>query len=693
MNEPKYTIVIPAHNEEMRIRPMLESYLEHFSDAEILVVLNGCTDGTKEVVDEISARADNLILIDIPEPIGKGGAVRVGLMSASAPIAGYVDADGATPPAELRRIFECLGTADGIIASRWAKGARVEIAQSLARRITSRGFNLLVRLMFGLRYSDTQCGAKAFRTEVIRRVIPTIETSNFAFDVDMLLALKKYGAHVIEVPTVWSDVEGSRVDLGSSSIKMFAALLRLRIRHSFLRVCVPFFDKIFPTKPIKAHANLRVLFLNWRDPAHPQAGGAERFLHEIGLRLLRYGHEVEWLTASFPGAAKHSAIDGIPITRVGNAFSVYFRLPFEYLKNFRDRFDVIVDAENGIPFFSPLFSLKPKICVVHHVHKDVFKKHLPPIVSAFFTWIECWVVPRLYAQARFLAVSEDTRKEMRAAGFSECSIGLVYNGIDAKLHPGVKTSFPSVIYLGRLKPYKRLNLLITAFAKVLDAVPNARLTIAGSGESLVSLKDLTNKLKIADRVDFLGYIDEQRKQELLAQSWLFVSPSEKEGWGISALEANACGTPVVAFNVSGLREAVIHGENGILAEDGSDLSIPICECLADDTLRGRLSRGSVERAKQFSWDRSAQVFLREVKHTAVGGFASIMRIGDRWALLSPATLAAGRRTKRDGAVPPTAGPPRINGDPVSPDPPATLIYSPAGTASTGVAEPKDLLGP
>ena len=633
--EPRYSIIIPAHNEEHRIHAMLGSYVEHFPDAEILVVLNGCTDDTKRIVEEMQAEAENLSIVDIEEAVGKGGAVRVGLMLARAPIAGYVDADGATPPAELRRIFEELGEFDGVIASRWAKDSVVEVAQPWARRVTSRTFNLLVRLMFGLPFSDTQCGAKAFRTDVIRDVLPIVETSNFAFDVDFLLALKQKGARVREIPTVWKDIEGSRLSIGSSSAKMFAAMLRLRIRHSFFRIVVPAFDRLFPTKPIRAHENFRILFLNWRDPEHPQAGGAEKFLYEIGKRLVEMGHHVEWLTASFPGAAKSTTMGGMRVTRVGSAVSVYFKLPVEYLKNFRDRFDVIIDAENGIPFFSPLYSLKPKICVMHHVHKDVFRKHLPPVVSHLFTWLECWVLPRLYAGARFVAVSKDTKDEMLSSGFEHNSIGLVYNGIDPGLHPDAKTTFPSILYLGRLKPYKRLDLLLEAFAKVVASVPDARLILAGTGDSLDGLRGLARRLAIEDRVQFTGFVDEQTKQRLLAGAWVFASPSEKEGWGISALEANACGTPVVAFNVSGLREAVVHGHNGLLVDEGSDLAEPLCAILSRPDLRHELSIGAIERAREFSWDRSAELFLEEVKHAVTRSSLSIVRRGDRWELLSP----------------------------------------------------------
>ena len=637
---PKYSIIIPAHNEEHRIRPMLDAYAAFFPDSEILVVLNGCTDGTKTIVEQIQRRSPNVSIIDIPEPVGKGGAVRVGFMLARAPACGYVDADGATSPEELCRLFSFLASGDAVIASRWSDGATVEVAQPWIRRLTSRGFNLIVRALFQMNYADTQCGAKIFRTSVIQKVLPSVETANFAFDVDILLGLKNVGAKVLEVPTVWKDIEGSKILIGSSSARMFASMLRLRIRHSFFHVVVPIFDRLFPTKPITAHDNLRVLFLNWRDPEHPQAGGAERFLHEVGKRWVKAGHVVEWLTASFPGAPREANVDGIKVTRVGSALSVYGRLPLEYLRNFRDRFDIIIDAENGIPFFSPLFSLKPKICLMHHVHRDVFKKHLPRAISPLFVWLEGWVMPRLYKKSRFVAVSEDTRREMRECGFSENSIGLVYNGIDASLHPGNKTDYPSVIYLGRLKPYKRLHLLVEAFSEVCKSLPDARLIIAGSGDSERALRELVERLGLSDYVNFAGYVGEDEKQKFLARSWVFVTPSEKEGWGISALEANACGTPVVAFNVSGLREAVVHGVSGVLVDEGGNFAGAITALLTESNLRRELSEGALRRARDFSWDRSAELLLDEVKRAVSGRVAAIVRTGAAWELHAPGASEA-----------------------------------------------------
>ncbi len=400
------------------------------------------------IVRSFTLRYPNLAVIEIDDPVGKGGAVRAGMLVAKAPVVGFVDADHATTAAEMRRLCEALDSSDAIVASRWCSGAVVEVTQPFSRRLASRVFNVLVRILFGLPFTDTQCGAKVFRSESMRQILPYVETSNFAFDVDLLFAMKNAGMKVSEVPTVWRNVGGSRIDLASASARMFASIVRLRIRNSFLRYVVPAFDSMFPTSPMRSHSGLNVLILNWRDPQHPQAGGAEKYLHEMACRWVAWGHSVEWLTAGFPGAARTTIIDGVRVTRVGGRMSVYALLPLAYLRKFRDRFDVIVDAENGIPFFSPFFSMKPKICLIFHVHQDVLKKYLPPIIGPMFMWAESCLMPRVYSKSKFVAISDDTREAMHELGIPRQSIDIVHSGVDDGFQPGKKADVPTIVYLG-----------------------------------------------------------------------------------------------------------------------------------------------------------------------------------------------------------------------------------------------------
>jgi len=638
---PRFSVIVPAHNEQDRIGQTLQEYAGVFDDSEIIVVLNGCTDATRSVVDELRERHANLHAIDIPHAVGKGGAVRAGFVMARAEVVGYVDADGSTPAREMRRLCEAVGEADGVVASRWLPGAHVAIRQPFARRFASRNFNLLVRALFGLRYCDTQCGAKVFRRGALERVMRDVETANLAFDVDLLYMMKRRGMRVREEPTYWIDAQGSRVHLVSASLHMFAAIVRLRLHHSFLDFVVPAYDRMFPTKPIRLRHHLRILVINWRDPQHPQAGGAETYLFEQAKRWARWGHQVEWLSGGFAGGAERDRIESIPVRRVGNALTVYAAVPFTYLREFRDRFDVVVDSSNGIPFFTPLYSMKPKICVVYHVHREVFKKHLPAWLALALAWCEEKLVPLIYRNVHFVTISDDTRDEMRRVGIGDPSTGLVRCGVDERLVPGEKAPVPTVLYLGRLKAYKRVDRVIEAFARVRAVLPAAVLQIAGTGDMLPSLREMVDRLHLADAVVFEGFVDEDRKRELLQRAWVTVSLSEMEGWGITAIEGNACATPAIAHDVPGLREAIVHDESGLIVPDGGNVAEAILAVLQDDFLLRRLERGALARAASFSWDETARQMLTEMMRAIVGLDFSAFDLDGRWTFFgAPAAKAS-----------------------------------------------------
>lgn len=346
---------------------------------------------------------------------------------------------------------------------------------------------------------------------------------------------------------------------------------------------------------------------------HPQAGGAETYLFEHARRWVRWGHHVEWLTANFPGGQKTETIESISIRRTGNAVTVYFTLPWIYLREFRDRFDVLIDSSNGIPFFSPLFSKTPKVCVVYHVHREVFRRHLPLWLSYPLMWCEEKIVPALYRNTHFVTISEDTRSEMLRLHIGDPPIGLVPCGVDDELAPGRKAYVPTVLYLGRLKAYKRVDALIDAFARVRKRVPKAILRLAGSGDSQLQLRQQVRSLDLDGSVVFEGFVDEGRKIELFQQAWVSVVPSETEGWGMTVIESNACGTPAIAFAVPGLREAIVDGVSGLLVPDGQDLAPAIERVLTDLVLREKLGEGAIARSRAFSWDSSAAQMLIELR--------------------------------------------------------------------------------
>jgi glycosyltransferase involved in cell wall biosynthesis/O-antigen/teichoic acid export membrane protein len=243
------SLIIPAHNEETRIGPMLDAYLPFFTQryddgVEFIVVVNGSSDDTAGVVRQYGSRFPQLHCIVEPQGIGKGGALILGFREARGDLVGFVDADGSTPPAAFQDLIDRIGDADVAVASRWCRGAIVSPPQPLTRRIASRVFNMLTRLLFGLRLTDTQCGAKLMKRDALAPVLDNLGITRWAFDVDLLFQMQRSGRKIVEIPTEWHDVAGSKIDILPASAEMAVALVRLRLMYSPLRWIVGLYDRL-----------------------------------------------------------------------------------------------------------------------------------------------------------------------------------------------------------------------------------------------------------------------------------------------------------------------------------------------------------------------------------------------------------------------------------------------------------------
>lgn len=619
------SIIIPAHNEESRIGPTLDDYATHFPDARIIVVSNGCTDRTDDIVQASCERYPNVRLVTIQSKVGKGGAVRAGLMLNQSPVVGFVDADSSFTAREICLLLQALPGYDAVIGSRWLPNSKALAKVLFKRRLAGFGFNLLAKALFGLPFRDTQCGAKVFRAEALRPIFDRLETANFAFDVDLLYLLKKQRAKILEAPVVWKDMVGSKVSVVRAGLQMAAALLRLRLRHSPLRFLVPVYDRLVPTNPIRFYDRLTILILNWRDVANPASGGAEVYLHEMAKRWVRQGHRVEWLAAGFRGGARRQVIEGVQVTRVGNAFTLYLLAPFVYVRRFRNRFDVLIDSENTIPFFSPLFSMKPKVCVMYQMSRGVLQQELPAVLCSALTFLEERVMPLVYRRVPFVACSEDTARDVRRSAMTASLVRVVKSGVDPRLTPGTKAAVPTILYFGRLKRFKRVDLLLRALPDVRAAIPGVRLHIAGGGDDEHRLKRMSHDLGLNDVVTFEGHVSEERKTQLLQSAWLLVVPSVMEGWGIVVIEANACGTPALAFDVAGLRESIIPNATGLLLAENDSLATSIVNVMTNESLRHRLEAGAVTHAAKFTWDKAAADMLNILQQVAADNHVALVR--------------------------------------------------------------------
>jgi len=222
-----YSIVVPAYNEEHRISPFFNA-IDRF-DGELIVICDG-TDGTADIVDRIAARRQDLTIrcLRFDHRLGKGGGVITGLRAAGSSCIGYIDADGSTSIDEMKRLFSSLSTADGAIGSRWIPGAHLKVQQSVLRQLESRAFNLLIRILFGLNYHDTQCGAKVFKKSAIDAILPKMISRGFEFDVELLWRLNSAGYTVDEVPIEWQNKGDSHVRK-RDMIRMLAGIFAVRI--------------------------------------------------------------------------------------------------------------------------------------------------------------------------------------------------------------------------------------------------------------------------------------------------------------------------------------------------------------------------------------------------------------------------------------------------------------------------------
>ncbi len=253
----KLSLIIPAHNEEKRIGRTLDVYGAYFRnlkkskkiDFEILVVLNACSDRTDLVVKKHSFKEVRVLNF---ERGGKGFAVMEGfkdVLKRNNDLIGFVDADLATPPQSMYEVFRALENADVAIASRAHPDSKIQ--SSLIRKITSRGFNTLVRALLLLPYRDTQCGAKAFSYKALKTIFPELAAVEWTFDIDLLYKARKNGFSIVEVPTTWTDQKGSKLNLKRVPLQMFASVLRFRLLNSPLKSLIKIYDRL--PESVKIH--------------------------------------------------------------------------------------------------------------------------------------------------------------------------------------------------------------------------------------------------------------------------------------------------------------------------------------------------------------------------------------------------------------------------------------------------------
>jgi glycosyltransferase involved in cell wall biosynthesis len=366
---------------------------------------------------------------------------------------------------------------------------------------------------------------------------------------------------------------------------------------------------------------MKILMLNWRCVKNPRMGGAEIFTHNILKRLQAKGHEISQFSALPQGFPYSEKIDGINFYRKGTQYTVHLNA-YSFFKKNKDKFDLVIDQINTIPFFTPFYVKKPRITLIHQLAQPVWKYQAPPIISHIGNFIEPHYL-KFYKNEKIFTVSDSTKQDLIDIGCKSKNIIILPEGIEHKplltlpSVDSVKIPF-SILYFGSVRPMKRVEEPIKAMQYIVKEYANAVLTIAGGSEKKYrkKLESLIKKLKLQKNVNFIGKTTDKEKFELMKKHMVLVATSVREGWGLIVTEANSMGTPAVVYDIHGLRDSTKHLETGLVCKENTpyELAENIKRLFKDKFLYTYLRKNAWKWSKTFSWDKTATEFLNGIYH-------------------------------------------------------------------------------
>jgi glycosyltransferase involved in cell wall biosynthesis len=371
-------------------------------------------------------------------------------------------------------------------------------------------------------------------------------------------------------------------------------------------------------------SRLHIALLDYRDVTHPEAGGAEIYLNEIFQRVAARGHRVTLLCASYQGAAGEARIGNLRVLRAGNKATANFVVAREALRLARrERVDLFVENLCKLPFLLPALTKTPVLPILLHLFgHTVFQE--TNVVFGTYVWLYEKLIPLVYRGLRFVVISESTAHDLAGRRVRPSRIDIVHPGLNLSEYQErsetPRSPHPLLVYVGRLKRYKGIDIVIRAFARVRDEMPDARLVIVGRGDDRARLEALVRSLHLSRSVSLEGYVSEDAKLEWFRRAHVVLYPSPREGWGIASVEAAACGTPVLASDSDGLREAVCDGTTGFLIphRDIDAWAHHMIRILSDTPLNEKFSAASLEWAQRFDWDVQADRMRRIAEEVASG---------------------------------------------------------------------------
>ena len=361
----------------------------------------------------------------------------------------------------------------------------------------------------------------------------------------------------------------------------------------------------------------KILVFNWKDIRHPQAGGAEVVTHELMKKMVLEGHDVTLLTAQYSGSTQNDTIDNINIIRTGkNKLIHYFAAAQYYKKQLKNKFDIVIEEVNTIPYLLGLYKGEEDFYLFYHMlaREIWFYEMIQPlstigyVIEPIYTWL----------QGRFgvplITVSQSSKNDIARFGYDRDKIHIIREGIDNKPLENVTDSLPkekdfTVLFHSSLRKMKRPIEVFKAFGIFAKTCPSAKLWISGGGDQTKLLKYAKDNY-FDDKVVFYGRTSQEQKLELMQRASVVCSTSIKEGWGLIVTEANSMATPAISYDVDGLRDSTKLGGGVVCKPNHQSLAgemVKLCEVFSLNKQKyDEMRSQALESSKQVNFEQSYQ---------------------------------------------------------------------------------------
>lgn len=580
------TIVTPFYNPGQRLQEHVTDLIDVLSRLdvtfEIIAVSDGATDGSDQLLESMAS--DGLRLVRLPINTGKGAALRVGLLQGRGRYIAFIDADGDIPASLIEQYVRVMNDQNPDILYGSKRHPDSNVVYPWVRRLYSVAYQQLTSVLFQISVRDTQTGLKIMRRDVVAKVLPRMLEKRFAFDLELFVVAKTVGAaNFVELPVTICERFTSTVSVRSAYrlvLDTLAIFYRFRVLHYYDEVGATRQDIVSTTKRLDAtrfwdgDRSLRILIFNWRDLAHPRAGGAEVFTHRVAESWVALGHSVTLFCAEVEGRPLRESVNGINIVRSGGRHSVYREARKFWKSEGSGNFDFVIDEVNTRPFQAIKWANETVVVgLIYQVCRELWFYQLPfPVAFIGRFLIEPWWL-RSFREAKVLTISHSSAESLRAYGLKNIEIIPVGADLGNAIPKSPKEDDPTIIFVGRLENHKRPMDVVNAFLLLLNKYPTAKLWIVGSGKLENKLKSVSSEF--SDSVKIFGSISDSEKVSRMSRAHVLVATSVREGWGLIVTESASVGTPAIAYDVPGLRDSVKAAKGILVPDNPKDLAVAL----------------------------------------------------------------------------------------------------------------------